>query len=609
MAGLLCCVATAAGDLKILTNHLGYEPAGPKHAVIQGSPEDTVSACSLMNADGKEALRITPVATGPVNKWKDWVFWTLDFDAAAREGKYSIQCETNRGAIRSYPFAIQARLLDRNTLSDVIYYFKEERSSGQLDKADRHLPYFDNSGFIDAHGGWFDATGDYSKNLSHLSFATYFNSQQLAGVDYALFESYRELHATNDPMLREYGRRLLDEAMFGADYLVRIKDPAGSFFRSVTAPGPEKSPADRRIGGEVQKYEILQSKEDRRMASFLKTGQNPKGDESGYRAGAGVAIAALAMASTYPVSGDFKSTDYLKAAEDAFDYLAGHNLALTNDGKENIIDDYCALAAATELFRATHQERYKNAADRRAKSLTARLVKFGGAQDPALAGLYYWRADDGTRPFFHPVDAGFPVVSLLYYADIAGPNERKAALDAVRRSLEFELAVTGEVANPFGYSRQFVQNKSGARYTSFFFPHETEASPWWQGENARLASLSAAARMAMTYFKDDAAFTKRLDTFATAQLDWILGMNPFDSSMLNGVGHNNPAYMFFDSWAYTNAPGGISNGITSGWSDENDIDFRVPYTVTGTDSDWRWSEQWLPHDWWYLLAVSQRVAR
>jgi hypothetical protein len=32
-------------------------------------------------------------------------------------------------------------ILERNTLSDVIYYFKGERSSVQLDQADRHLPF------------------------------------------------------------------------------------------------------------------------------------------------------------------------------------------------------------------------------------------------------------------------------------------------------------------------------------------------------------------------------------------------------------------------------------------------------------------------------------
>lgn len=215
----------------------------------------------------------------------------------------------------------------------------------------------------------------------------------------------------------------------------------------------------------------------------------------------------------------------------------------------------------------------------------------------------YWRADDGARPYFHPVDAGLPLVSLLNYLEIADEAAQKKVLDAVKRSLTFEIAVTEEVANPFGYSRQLVQSKNGSRRTSFFFPHDTETAPWWQGENARLGSM-AAARLASRYFAQDKNFSGRLRVFARDQLNWILGLNPFDSCMLHGKGRNNPAYMFFDSYEYTNAPGGICNGITAGYTDEEDIDFNLHFAQTGKDDDWRWAEQWLPHAAWFLFAVS-----
>jgi hypothetical protein len=137
--------------------------------------------------------------------------------------------------------------------------------------------------------------------------------------------------------------------------------------------------------------------------------------------------------------------------------------------------------------------------------------------------------------------------------------------------------------------------------------HNSDAAPWWQGENARLASLAAAARLASSHFMDDAEFSRRLEAFGANQLNWILGLNPFDACMLYGVGCNNVDYLFFDSWEFTNAPGGISNGITGGLRDEEDIDFNLTYKQTGADNDWRWQEQWLPHDSWYLLAVSAQA--
>jgi len=551
------------------------------------------------DATDRQVLSIPVKAAGPVDRWKDWYFWTLDFDSFSTEGKYYLECNTAAGAVRSFPFQVQRDLLERNTMSDVIYYFKDERSSGEADKADSHLK-FDGPkpGVVDAHGGWWDATGDYGKHLSHLSFSTYFNPQQIPLVVYSLLKSYEQTKLRGLSDFDRYQPRLLDEAMFGADYLVRVKVAEGSFYRSVGNGGVDQVPDKRRVAGEMKRFGI-ESKPGQGAKDMVESANSDLEYEVSYRSGGGIAIAALAMASTYPVSGQFSNAGYLKAAEDAFEFLEKNNLQLTNDGKDNIVDDYCALAAATELYRATHKEKYKAAADRRAKSLMSRQISAGGYPN-------YWRADDGQRPFFHASDGGFPDVSLLYYAEIADPAVRQQVLQVVKKSLQFELAVTSEVNNPFGYSREYVQDKTGARRTSFFFPHNSDAAPWWQGENARLASVASAARLAERVFSDDPTFRAQLEAFATNQLNWILGLNPFDSCMLNGVGRNNPPYMYFDSWEFTNAPGGISNGITSGFKDEDDIDYLLPYRVTGADNDWRWGEQWLPHAAWYLLAASSR---
>jgi hypothetical protein len=160
------------------------------------------------------------------------------------------------------------------------------------------------------------------------------------------------------------------------------------------------------------------------------------------------------------------------------------------------------------------------------------------------------------------------------------------------------------VNNPFGYSRQYTEDTAGKRRASFFFPHGSEASPWWQGENARLASMATAARLGAQLFKEDKGFSDSLENFALDQLNWILGLNPYDACMLQGKGHNNPQYGFFGTFEYTNAPGGIVNGITSGLDDEEGIDFNLSYAQTKKDNDWRWAEQWLPHAAWYLLAVA-----
>jgi len=593
----VCFVSASLAQVQVLVDQVGYDTLATKQAIVEGTNTDHPQQFALIDADtGKVVFQAALHPSGPVHAWARWIFWTADFSSWQKPGHYIAETSIDAGTVRSCPFAIEDNLLERSTLSNVIYYFKGQRSSGLIDRADSHLPIpGGEKGFLDAHGGWYDATGDYGIHLSHQNPTSYFNPQQVPLVAWSLLKSYLTLEARHDDNFSEYERRLLDEGLYGADFLVRIKRPGGSFYESITAPGKNKLPKDRVIGNPNWRTQIKTSSGESSERIGPATG--PHAYETGFRSGAGMAIAALALAGTMPEEGDFPRATYIRTAEEAFDFLSAHNTELLNDGKENILDDYCALMAATELYRATQKQQYRDAADKRASQLMARLTTHGGFHD-------YWRADDGTRPFFHPSDAGLPIISLLDYMRIADAAQQARVRTTVERSLRFELGVTAEVNNPFGYARQLVRMGNGQVRTAFFFPHDTEASPWWQGEDARLASLAAAARMAAPLFAADPAFQSQLETYAWNQLHWILGRNPFDASMLTGSGHGNAPYMFFRSYKYTNAPGSIINGITAAYDNEDGIAFNEGYAVTGKDDDWRWTEQWLPHAAWYLYAVS-----
>ncbi|MFH1567825.1 MAG: glycoside hydrolase family 9 protein [Gemmatimonadota bacterium] len=585
--------------MRILTNHVGYEPGRHLRAVLQGRQGETVTGFTAHRAaDGEMVASGRAVLTGPVSGWKDWHFWAADF-ALADEGRYYLECRAGDGVARSQPFLVQAGVLERQTLSNVLFYLKGQRCSGPLDQADRSLPLEDGDGRrVDLHGGWYDAGGDYGKHLSHLSYATYFNPQQITLVAWSLLRSHEALARRGEASFRQLERRLLDEASYGADYLTRTRVAGGSFYRSVSSPGPEKRPEDRLVRAERLGYLVHTDRTRDQLSRgelALMATSNPY--QVSFRSGGGMAVAALARAAGLGLAGDYGPQQYLAAAREAFAYLTAHGPSLTSDGRENIIDDYTALLAATELWRATGEEGYREAAAARARALLARLV-------PAGEGEAYWAADDGDRPFFHPSDAGLPAIALLGYLPLAGPAERAEVLDGVRRSLRHELRLTAEVNNPFGYARQYVQSAAGERRTCFFFPHDTETAPWWQGENARLGSLAAAARLASARGGDDPALGAALEEHAWNQLSWILGRNPYDSCMLHGSGHDHPEYLFFASYEYANAPGGICNGITAGVDDEADVDFNLRAVDTGIDNDWRWTEQWIPHGAWYLLAVS-----
>ncbi len=567
--------------MKILVNHLGYELYGFKQAVIQGPEGLTAVVCNLIDSNtNKTVLDLSILKVGSVDRWKDFQYWTVDFSDFSEPGRFYLHIEHAESDIYSEVFLISKNLIFNKTFSDVLAGFKMVRSSGRYDRSDCNTPFFgprdDNK---DLHGGWYDASGDTSKYLSHLSYANYMNPQQTPLVVWGLLSSLSGLEAKSREEADIFRERITEEALHGADFLVRMQDNAGYFYM-ILFDQWNKDTSNRMI------------------CSY--TGQDGKRSEdyqAGFRQGGGMAIAALARISTLRQNGDFTWQHYLEAAERGFLHLQEHNLKYLNDSLENIIDDYCALLAASELYNTTSNESYLHAAESRAQNLINRIWK-----DDHYAG--WWRVDsEGAIPYFHASDAGLPVISLLRFIDVAPESSLATQIPAaVKDSLNFELSVTSEVNNPFGYARQYVKGLETEYRTSFFIPHDNWSGYWWQGENARIASLAAAASMAVELFKGDIFFTEKLRKYANNQLNWILGLNPFDTCMIHGIGRNNPEYEI----AWKNLPGGIVNGITAGFSDERDIDFLPAEVADKGDHRWRWSEQWLPHALWYLMAISSR---
>ena len=317
--------------------------------------------------------------------------------------------------------------------------------------------------------------------------------------------------------------------------------------------------------------------------------------QAGFRQGGGMAIAALARAAREQTGGDFDTSHYAGAARRGYLHLREHNLAYLDDGCENIIDDYCALLAAVELTRTLGRD-WLGEARVRADRLCAR-------QRPHPELGHYWSAnDDGSRPYYHAAEAGLPVLALLEYLGVEPDQERRARVSAVvQQALAAELALAARAGNPFALARQYVKGVDEAPRISFFMPHHNESGYWWQGENARLASLAAMAFAAARHFPQQ---SQLLTTFGQHQLDWILGQNPFNACMLAGHGINNPSY----TAGYPNAPGGICNGITAGFDDENDVAFIPEEYKDRLDQNWRWGEQWIPHGAWFALAISWQSA-
>ncbi|MFV8437129.1 glycoside hydrolase family 9 protein [Vibrio owensii] len=562
----------------LLTNHIGYERLGPKKAIIQTSrPRLSSYTALLVCADSHQTVAtLTVEKQGKVANWHQGHFYLIDFSSFNTPGNYYLRFDH----LRSSHFEIGEHILFDRTLSDVIHYFKSQRCGGIFDQQDRQAPLLNSDDTADVHGGWYDASGDVSKYLSHLSYANYLNPQQTPMVVWNMLKGLSLLEG-NDKLAKFTATRLIEEALFGADFLVRMQNEKGFFYMTVFDKW-SKDTAQR----EICAYET-------------QLGHKFDDYQAGYRQGAGVSIAALASAARLEVHGEFDQQKYRNAAENGYWHLKEHNTQYLNDGEENIIDEYCALLAAVELFKTTKETRYLEESRVWANRLSARQMNDEHIQ-------HFWAANqDGSRPYFHAAEAGLPVIALCEYLAIEDDSERASvAKQIITQACEFEVSITNKVKNPFGYPRQYVKGVDEAKRDAFFVAHNNESGYWWQGENARLGSLATMAYLVQPFIESE-ILKQQLSKLAQDSINWIVGLNPYDMCMLDGHGRNNPDYL--PQYGFFNAKGGVCNGITGGFEDEEDIAFNPPAQKDDMLQNWRWGEQWIPHGAWYLLAVMSQA--
>ena len=603
----LAVAASALADNTFFINEAGYDDDQQVSVVVQSTDELEGTEWTLwVIPEGQSTgVSVTTQKFGkgvnPDNWAKSGKYYAIDLTQYLptvetvfptsyhifEPGNYYIEVATG-SPTSSDKFYVGSKNLAEKTLGMVMDYFYNDRANKDpIIGWDQKVSVYGSSGTTrDVRGGWYDASGDVSKYLSHLSYANYLNPQQIPLTVWSLAQAANRIPST----LKKFSNHsAAEEAAYGADFLVRMLDEQGFFYMTVFDNW-----------GMGNRYLCAFSGED---------GDKSANYQAAFREGGGMAIAGLASASMLNVKGDYTSEQYLEAAKKAYAHLSekqsiGGNCEYCDDHKENIIDDYTALLAATELYAATLQSEYMLDADKRAKNLVGRLSSDG----------FFWSDDAKTRPFWHASDAGLPLIALIRYAEVGlnfctgGVCNREDVSEAVKKHLDWLISITNKVDNPFGYARQTYKT-GGENKEGFFIPHDNESGYWWQGEDARIASLAAASIYAANalQLKDKSA-----DKYANNQLDWILGKNPYGVSMMYGIGKKNPVKYDGTSEYDATLKGGIANGITGKNKDGSGIawdDDGVAYV--GFDPkehwhNWRWVEQWLPHTTWFLNALVAR---
>ncbi len=617
---VLLSAGVASAETKFFYNQVGYDIGLPISVIVKSDNLTDGAEFSVMSNGAAVKTGKLSAGSNPDNWLNNGKFYVADLTALdLAAGKYTLQVSENGQPQNSGEFTVEENALAKNTLATVLNYFYEDRADDPtVEGWDKSMSIYKSDKKVDVHGGWYDASGDVSKYFSHLSYANYLNPQQIPLTVWSLaFASERIPNLLGSTATKA---KTADEAAYGADFLVRMLAEEGYFYMTVFD----------NWGSPLGKREIC--------AFTGSDGKKTADYQTAFREGGGMAIAALASAARLNLKGDFTSEQYLAAAEKAYKHLSekqeiGKSCAYCDDGKENIIDDYTALLAATELYAATKTQSYLEDAYDRAEHLASRVSKDG----------YFWSDDAKTRPFWHASDAGLPLMALARYSEVVDAIDEKDGVkihdrdvpawvcltmigggcvnetlsgvsQAIRTHFDWLVNITNKVDNPFGYARQTYKT-NGAVKDGFFIPHDNESNYWWQGEDARLASLSAAMMYAMRIFEGEYrnVSTSDVQKYAVDQLDWILGKNPYGTCMMYGKGTKNPAKYDGQSKYDATLEGGIANGITGKNQDGSGIAWDDDGVgAVGFDpeeeawNNWRWIEQWLPHSTWYMMALVER---
>lgn len=561
----------------IYINQVAFDVRAPKHAIVALPIGET--ARRFMVYQGASIVYQSHLTAQPTfTEWGQGAqYYLADFSSIKRQGKFHVVVNTPKQQVTSTSFSINHNAYFKLTAKSLLNYFTLSRHTNPQDKSIR---INGTERYVNVAGGWVDSGSDQSKHLSHSSQSNYLVSQQGALAAWAMAKSYNKLNQLYDQ--RALTQQLAEEVIWGADYLHRILDSVGYFYSSVF---DNKGSADERL---VTGYDEIEN-------------DHTINYQAAFREGAGIAIAALVKAhelsNTTGVQGEYSAKQYLADAERAFDHLQTNNLRYVDNGKENIIDDYTALIAATELYQSTKKTKYLKAARHRAYNLNTRMTSQG-----------WFISDDGERPFYHGVEAGLPIIALVDYLTIEHDKHIKIKTKrTIKLSLDYQLALNSQVANPFNLARQTFsvhdKNLSAKQQEGFFIPHTNKNDSWWQGENSRISSLTAAAIWGgkITHGHSRGAFgvNNELAAFAQSQMDWIMGKNPYQISMLYGFGVNNPPH---NKSSGTMLNGGISSGITG--MTLNPHGRGMTWAEGPDENNWRWTQQWLQHSAWYLLAMT-----
>ena len=483
----------AAGEIYLRANQLGYRPSDVKSVVVFGAEEIT-NTFEVLEADTElvvftgQPVALTNGGWGRFNHHSQ-----LDFTGAKTPGRYMLKL----GEYRSRPFNIGGEVY--RELPDELLEFMREQRCGYNPFLDTVCHRFDgrtaygpmtNGTYVAVTGGWHDA-GDQLKYLLTSGNAT---AQMLL--------AYQLQPRAFEDRFDASGRRgtnglpdILDEARWGLEWMLKLHPAPGVLIDQVGDDRdhagfhlPQNDAADYGWGPSSYRVAYVADGKPQGLKQY-------QSESTGVANLAGRYAAAMALAYQIwkddPRLGPFANCclqagiEVYQMGREKEGVQQGNSYGAPYRYAETTWADDMEWGAA-ELFRATHERQYLNDARRYAGIIQAET----------------WMGREQTGHYQY-----YPFVNLGHYAlwNIADRKLKKQLAAYYRQGIEACLAMGRK--NPYGIGVPFI----------------------WCSNNLTVAL----ATQIMLYEKMTGDL--RYHAFLGEQRDWLLGRNPWGTTMFTGI--------------------------------------------------------------------------
>ncbi len=530
-----------AENPRILVNQVGYDLGKEKSFLVQLEKRGQETEFQVIDLGGELYLTGTARDVGEVDKWGQW-YLRGDFTPLQREGKFMVTMEIEGQTLNSFPFQISEDLLLNETGRPASDFFRYQRCGCRVEgwHGSCHL----DDGKM-GNGSHIDVSGGWHDAGDYNKYNGFTPLSVLALTwSYQMKPGYFGKWRANEGI-----PTIIEEALWGAQWLMKMQPEPGKLmdrvFSGYSFWGRPENETDN----------ICENEDDRPI----------EGE-------AGACPVALAAASLSKLSSWRPDDGYLQAAR---------NLWMRNRERERFLQSEAAMIICDLALKAS------GSGDVYMEDMEKRIAFILDSQQSEG-----WFSTGQGEPFNSITQMGLPAAALAQSA--LETEIMKADIEkGLSRYWNFSLKMA---SNPFRISTLYHGDGS----TSFFHRYPDQES-WYVGQNSQYLSQAWAALLAHRLTGNS-----RYRRYALSQINWVLGMNPFGLCMMEGEGRANPGVYHhrYDTIPGRNrgaVPGCIPNGIVR-LSPEEDIP-RFDLGVSGRE-DYHSNEPWLPHNAFYLLAVS-----